>query len=110
MAIGFLPKLVKISIFYMLLPLLPSEGGPMKFSEQFYNFNYSFQNMILCFLNDICLQFFTGAFLIPYLIMLALAGKPMYFLELAIGQFAGVGPLALWNCCPIAQGTFFFTL
>ncbi|KAK7574237.1 hypothetical protein V9T40_011428 [Parthenolecanium corni] len=36
--------------------------------------------------------------------MLALAGKPMYFLELAIGQFAGVGPLALWNCCPIAQG------
>ncbi|XP_046659256.1 sodium-dependent proline transporter-like [Homalodisca vitripennis] len=45
-----------------------------------------------------------GAFLVPYLIMLALAGKPMYFLELAIGQFAGVGPLALWNCCPIAKG------
>lgn len=38
--------------------------------------------------------------------MLALAGKPMYFLELAIGQFAGVGPLALWNCCPIAQGQY----
>jgi solute carrier family 6 amino acid transporter-like protein 5/7/9/14 len=46
----------------------------------------------------------TGAFLIPYLIMLALAGKPMYFLELAVGQFGGVGPLALWNCCPIAKG------
>uniref|UniRef100_A0A8D8YPX1 Transporter n=1 Tax=Cacopsylla melanoneura TaxID=428564 RepID=A0A8D8YPX1_9HEMI len=45
-----------------------------------------------------------GAFLIPYLIMLALAGKPMYFLELAVGQFAGVGPLGLWNCCPIAKG------
>ncbi|XP_075228964.1 sodium-dependent proline transporter-like [Lycorma delicatula] len=45
-----------------------------------------------------------GAFLVPYLIMLALAGKPMYFLELAIGQFGGVGPLALWNCCPIAKG------
>ncbi|XP_039287261.1 sodium-dependent proline transporter [Nilaparvata lugens] len=45
-----------------------------------------------------------GAFLVPYLIMLALAGKPMYFLELAIGQFAGVGPIALWNCCPIAKG------
>lgn len=46
----------------------------------------------------------TGAFLIPYLIMLVLAGKPMYFLELAVGQFGGVGPLALWNCCPIAKG------
>nr|XP_018907731.1 PREDICTED: sodium- and chloride-dependent glycine transporter 1-like [Bemisia tabaci] len=45
-----------------------------------------------------------GAFLIPYLIMLALAGKPMYFLELAVGQFGGVGPLALWNCCPMAKG------
>ncbi|CAG0900962.1 unnamed protein product [Darwinula stevensoni] len=31
-----------------------------------------------------------GAFLIPYLIMLVLAGKPMYFMELAFGQFAGV--------------------
>lgn len=39
--------------------------------------------------------------------MLALAGKPMYFLELAVGQFAGVGPLALWNCCPIAQGNVY---
>jgi SNF family Na+-dependent transporter len=45
-----------------------------------------------------------GAFLIPYLIMLALAGKPMYFLELAIGQFGGVGPIAIWNCCPLMKG------
>ncbi|XP_014241505.1 sodium- and chloride-dependent glycine transporter 2-like isoform X1 [Cimex lectularius] len=45
-----------------------------------------------------------GAFLIPYLVMLVLAGKPMYFLELAVGQFSGVGPLALWNCCPLARG------
>lgn len=36
--------------------------------------------------------------------MMALAGKPMYFLELAMGQFGGVGPLAMWNCCPIAKG------
>lgn len=49
---------------------------------------------------------FSGAFLIPYLIMLALIGKPMYFLELAVGQFGGVGPVALWNCCPIMKGSF----
>ncbi|XP_068082060.1 sodium-dependent proline transporter-like [Anabrus simplex] len=45
-----------------------------------------------------------GAFLIPYLVMLALAGKPMYYLELAVGQFGGVGPVALWNCCPLFKG------
>jgi solute carrier family 6 amino acid transporter-like protein 5/7/9/14 len=45
-----------------------------------------------------------GAFLIPYLIMLTLAGKPMYFMELAFGQFAGTGPLSIWNCTPIAKG------
>jgi hypothetical protein len=21
-----------------------------------------------------------------------------------VGQFGGVGPVALWNCCPIAKG------
>ncbi|GFY35784.1 sodium- and chloride-dependent glycine transporter 2 [Trichonephila clavipes] len=46
----------------------------------------------------------TSAFLIPYLLMLLLAGKPLYFMELAFGQFAGLGPLAIWNCLPIAKG------
>lgn len=45
-----------------------------------------------------------GAFLIPYLLMLLLAGKPMYFMELSFGQFAGVGPLSIWSCLPIAKG------
>ncbi|UYV77208.1 hypothetical protein LAZ67_15000129 [Cordylochernes scorpioides] len=45
-----------------------------------------------------------GAFLIPYLIMLLLAGKPLYFLEMAFGQFAGVGPVGVWSCLPIAKG------
>lgn len=44
-----------------------------------------------------------GAFLIPYLIMLLLAGKPMYFMELALGQFGG-GPLTVWRCSPILKG------
>lgn len=44
-----------------------------------------------------------GAFLIPYLIMLMLAGKPMYFMELAMGQFGG-GPLVFWKCSPMLKG------
>lgn len=48
-----------------------------------------------------------GAFLIPYLIMLALAGRPMYFLELAFGQFSGQSPLTIWACAPICKGVGF---
>ncbi|CAD7011569.1 unnamed protein product [Ceratitis capitata] len=32
-----------------------------------------------------------GAFLIPYLIVLFLIGKPIYYLEMAIGQFSSCG-------------------
>jgi len=38
-----------------------------------------------------------GAFLIPYIIILVLVGKPMYFMEAAIGQYSQVGPLAMWS-------------
>ena len=36
--------------------------------------------------------------------MLFLAGKPMYFMELALGQFAGRGPISIWKCSPIMKG------
>ena len=45
-----------------------------------------------------------GAFLIPYFILLVLVGKPMYYMETAIGQFARLSPLQLWRCAPIATG------
>ncbi|RWS11497.1 sodium- and chloride-dependent glycine transporter 2-like protein, partial [Dinothrombium tinctorium] len=45
-----------------------------------------------------------GAFLIPYLIMLFLVGKPMYLMELVFGQFASTGTLSIWNCVPISKG------
>ena len=45
-----------------------------------------------------------GAFLVPYLIILVLVGKPMYYMETAIGQFARLSPLQLWRCAPIATG------
>jgi len=38
-----------------------------------------------------------GAFLVPYFIILVLVGKPMYFMEAALGQYAQVGPLAMWS-------------
>ncbi|XP_041051539.1 sodium- and chloride-dependent neutral and basic amino acid transporter B(0+)-like [Carcharodon carcharias] len=45
-----------------------------------------------------------GAFLIPYTFMLALAGIPMFFLECSFGQFASLGPVAVWKAVPMLQG------
>ncbi|XP_072914721.1 sodium- and chloride-dependent neutral and basic amino acid transporter B(0+)-like isoform X4 [Hemitrygon akajei] len=45
-----------------------------------------------------------GAFLIPYTLMLAFAGMPMFFLESAFGQFASCGCIAVWKAVPMLQG------
>ncbi|PIO06880.1 hypothetical protein AB205_0059930 [Aquarana catesbeiana] len=44
-----------------------------------------------------------GAFLIPYVIMLALAGLPLLFLECSLGQFASLGPIEIWRITPFFQ-------
>ena len=31
-------------------------------------------------------------------------GKPMYYMELALGQFAQRGPVSVWKLCPLGQG------
>ncbi|GCC16552.1 hypothetical protein chiPu_0021396 [Chiloscyllium punctatum] len=45
-----------------------------------------------------------GAFLIPYILMLAVTGVPMFFLETSFGQFASLGPDAVWKAVPMLQG------
>ncbi|XP_019406566.1 PREDICTED: sodium- and chloride-dependent glycine transporter 2 [Crocodylus porosus] len=45
-----------------------------------------------------------GAFLIPYLMMLALAGIPIFLLEVSLGQFASQGPVSVWKAIPALQG------
>ncbi|XP_048237027.1 sodium- and chloride-dependent glycine transporter 2-like isoform X2 [Haliotis rufescens] len=55
----------------------------------------------LCFRNG------GGAFLVPYVIMLALAGLPMFFFELALGQFASLGPISIWRVNPLFRGIGF---
>lgn len=36
--------------------------------------------------------------------MLALAGLPIFFLEVSLGQFASQGPVSVWKAIPALQG------
>uniref|UniRef100_A0AAY4EGI8 Transporter n=1 Tax=Denticeps clupeoides TaxID=299321 RepID=A0AAY4EGI8_9TELE len=45
-----------------------------------------------------------GAFLIPYTIMLAVAGIPLFFVESSFGQFCSQGPINVWKAVPMLQG------
>lgn len=46
----------------------------------------------------------SGAFLIPYVIMLVICGLPLFFFELSFGQFASVGPITIWRVSPFFRG------
>ncbi|KAJ8038594.1 Sodium- and chloride-dependent glycine transporter 2 [Holothuria leucospilota] len=48
-----------------------------------------------------------GAFLIPYFIMLALAGLPLFFLEVSFGQYCSEGPIKAWRALPMMRGVAF---
>lgn len=49
-------------------------------------------------------QYGGAAFLIAYLILQILIGKPMYMMELVLGQYSGRGPTAIWALNPCAKG------
>ncbi|KAG8226533.1 hypothetical protein J437_LFUL007874 [Ladona fulva] len=41
-----------------------------------------------------------GAFLIPYIIVLFVIGKPIYFMEMTLGQFCSCGQVKVWEIAP----------
>ncbi|XP_063380652.1 sodium-dependent nutrient amino acid transporter 1-like isoform X2 [Cydia fagiglandana] len=46
-----------------------------------------------------------GAFLIPYIVVLFIIGKPMYYLECAMGQFSTRNSVKIWALSPAMKGT-----
>lgn len=47
----------------------------------------------------------TGAFLIPYTLMAVFGGVPLFYMELALGQFHRTGAIPIWKrICPIFKG------
>ena len=45
-----------------------------------------------------------GAFLVPYLFFMVVAGVPLFYMELALGQFNREGAAGVWKICPILRG------
>ncbi|XP_041367483.1 sodium- and chloride-dependent glycine transporter 1-like [Gigantopelta aegis] len=79
-----------------------SWGGKMEFIFTCVGYAVGLGNVwrfpYLCYKNG------GGAFLIPYCIMLAVVGLPLFYLELAFGQFGGVGPITIWRVNPLLKG------
>nr|ABZ81818.1 sodium-dependent nutrient amino acid transporter 8 [Aedes aegypti] len=55
----------------------------------------------------IALQNGGGAFVIPYIIVLLLVGKPVYYMEMIIGQFSSRGSVKVYDCAPAMRGVGF---
>ncbi|XP_020816689.1 sodium-dependent nutrient amino acid transporter 1 [Drosophila serrata] len=45
-----------------------------------------------------------GAFLVPYLIVLFLVGKPIYYMEMLLGQFSSRGIVQVFDFAPMMRG------
>ena len=57
----------------------------------------TFFNLLIFAPCPIIIVFFVGAFLIPYVIMLAIEGIPIFYMELALGQRLRKGAIGAWN-------------
>ena len=56
-------------------------------------------------------SFFSGAFLLPYILMLIMGGIPLFYMELALGQFNRSGAITCWaRICPLFKGKLSYYL
>ncbi|XP_044738127.1 sodium- and chloride-dependent GABA transporter 2-like [Chrysoperla carnea] len=92
-----------------LIPTRPSWDRPLEFFLSLIGYAIGLGNVwrfpYLCYKRG------GGAFLIPYSIMLVTLGLPIFFLELAVGQFTSMGPTEVFkNIAPAFHGVGYATL
>jgi SNF family Na+-dependent transporter len=59
----------------------------------------------------LCLKNGGGAFLLPYALMMCFLGLPLFFLEIAFGQYNKAGAIVCWKkICPLLSGKIVFQL
>lgn len=51
-----------------------------------------------------------GAFVIPYIIVLLLIGRPVYYMEVIIGQFSSRGCIKAFDMVPLMKGELEITV
>lgn len=57
------------------------------------------------------LLYFAASFLIPYVVCLVFCGIPIFYLEVALGQYVGKGIVKSWAAiCPLFGGMWYMTL
>ncbi|XP_071439745.1 sodium- and chloride-dependent glycine transporter 2-like [Hetaerina americana] len=84
-------------------------GSPLEFVLSCLSYAVGLGNVwrfpYLCYRNG------GGAFLVPHTIMLFLAGLPLFFLELVVGQYSSLGPSEAFKMmAPLFQGLGLATL
>jgi solute carrier family 6 (neurotransmitter transporter, glycine) member 5/9 len=47
-----------------------------------------------------------GAFVFPYIVVLLVVGKPIYFMEMVIGQFSSRGSVKVYDFAPAMRGNY----
>lgn len=72
--------------------------------NELYSLSQMGFSCLLCLIFRVFFFLLAGAFLVPYFIMLAICGIPIFFMELSLGQFSSLGPLAVWKISPLFKG------
>ena len=76
--------------------------GGLRSLLDFFLFQFLLAGAFLIFLFEFLLA---GAFLIPYGVMLVLGGIPLFFMELALGQYNRKGAITCWGrLVPLFKG------
>lgn len=69
---------------------------------------YKGQELNEVYTSTFLFSFFTASFLIPYIICLVFCGIPIFYLEVALGQYVGQGVVGAWAAiCPFLGGKWF---